>query len=200
MSNASMSNASMSTSHPVPFLERLVLALLPYFLPTAPDLATARAEIIETLTAYGPRTRSEMLNAVQVIAFSFAALDTLADAKAPDMSPSMRVRYQGCANSLSRTSQQNEKTLAYRLAGDVPARAEPKAEPINDVPDVKVQETLEQARSDIATFRERLTGARPAALAPANSKQNENNRLWGTAMMNILAEMGMPVQPAAPAP
>jgi hypothetical protein len=28
-------------------------------------------------------------------------------------------------------------------------------------------------------------------------EQDQNKRLWGQAMVNILAEMGMPVQPAA---
>ncbi|MDB5400525.1 MAG: hypothetical protein JWQ55_2543, partial [Rhodopila sp.] len=63
-------------------MERLIFFLMPYFTAATADLTLARLEVLETLASYGARTRSELLNAVQVIAFSFSTLDTLHEAKA----------------------------------------------------------------------------------------------------------------------
>ncbi len=125
----------MPTFEPSHFLERLVLSLMPYFAAIIPDPETARVEILETLASYGGRTWSELINAARIIAFSFAALDTLSEAEAPDMSAAMRLRHRGCANNLNRSCQQNEQILAKRLSLDPPAATEPTAEPLNDVPE-----------------------------------------------------------------
>ncbi|MDR3531892.1 MAG: hypothetical protein P4L90_15260 [Rhodopila sp.] len=181
-----------------PFLDRMILFLMPYFLKITPDFDVARAEILETLASYGARTRSEVLNAVQIIAFGFSALDVLAEAKAIEMSPSMKLRYRGCANSLNRSCQQNEKTLAKRLACDLPDAA-PAAEPADDISEAEVQEVLQQTRAKIETYRNRLSGARPATgphAIPA-SQPERHNRLWSGAMMDALAGTGAPVQSAA---
>lgn len=189
------------TPHANPFLERLILFLLPYFLPVCPDHAVARAEIIETLASYGATSRSEVINAARVIAFSFAALDTLAEAKEPGLSPSLRLRHKGCANNLNRSCQQNERMLADRLARPAPEAPQPGQEPLADVPDTEFHAAIQQAEASIASHRSRLAApqsprlpSRP--LPPAEKARND--RLWGAAMVNILAEMGMPVQPAAP--
>jgi len=168
-----------------PFLERLILFLMPYFAAITPDPDLTRAEILETLASYGARTRSEMLNAAQIIAFSFSTLDSLAEAKTPEMSPSMRLRHRGCATNLNRSGRQNEQTLAKRLASPVPNAPEPAAEPLNDVPEAEFEQALQHAQAQIATYRNRRSPAEEA----------ENKRLWGSAMINILSEMGMPVQP-----
>jgi hypothetical protein len=181
------------------FFEQLILFLLPYFLPAAPDPAVARAEILETLASYGGRTRSEILNAAHIIAFSFAALDTLAEAKDPDLSPSLRLRYRGCANNLNRSCQQNEKTLARRMAADA---VEPTEEPVKDLPDAEFHEAIQHAEANIAAYRNCPGGNRSPgspSLTLRVSQGDKNNRLWGSAMMSILTEIGMPVQRASPA-
>ncbi len=108
-------------------LEQIIRFLLPCFLATAVDLDAARQDILDTLRSYGARTRAELLNAAQIIAFSLSALDTLSEAGSGVMSPAMRLRYRGCANGLSRSSQQNEHALQQRLCTDpvVPEHAEP---------------------------------------------------------------------------
>jgi hypothetical protein len=97
------------------FLEHLIRFLMPYFLNAAPSIEEAWAEILETLASYGARTRQEFLLAAQTIAFGLSTLDILADAKSMEMSPSMRLRYRGCANSLNRAGQETEKALAKLL-------------------------------------------------------------------------------------
>jgi hypothetical protein len=181
-----------------PYIERLVLWLLPYFLPVAPDLAIARGEILETLASYGARTRAELLSAAQIIAFGFSALDTLAEAKTAEMSLSMRLRYKGCANNLNRSGQKTEQILAKRQASDVPEQ--PGADPYDDLPDPQFEEALTQAKAEFETHRSRLAAASPSILPPRPNpaaQQDANKRMWGQAMVNVLAEMGMPVQPAA---
>jgi hypothetical protein len=74
---------------------------MPYFLSFSRDPAIARSEILETIQSYGVRTRAEALNAVQILAFGYSALDTLAEAGATEMSPAMRLRFRGSANALN---------------------------------------------------------------------------------------------------
>jgi len=168
---------------------------MPYFLVTIPDHDAARTEILETLASYGARTRSEMLNAVMIIAFGLSALDMLAEAKAMEMSPSMRLRLRGCANNLNRSSQQNEQILARRLACEVPAPPPPAAEPIDDMPDAEFAAALRQTHAQIASYRNRLSGTRPAT-APQPVPER-NKRLGGSAIMNAFAEMVLPPHPTS---
>lgn len=93
--------SSPATLQPGPFLKRLVTYLVPYFLAVTADKGQAEAEVLETLAAYGARTRAELVRAVQTIAFSFSALEVLAEAKmgAPKMPATLRLRYLGCAIS-----------------------------------------------------------------------------------------------------
>jgi hypothetical protein len=141
--------------HPNPFLERLIRFLMPYFIPVCTDEATAREDILETLASYAGRSRSEIINAARIIAFSFAALDTLAEAKASGLSPSMGLRYRGCANNLNRSCQQNEQILAKRLACDLPLPPLPTDEPIDDLPDPDFHKAIEQAEASIESYRDR---------------------------------------------
>ena len=183
--------ATTSTPHPNPFLERIILFLLPYFLPVCPDPAIARAEILETLASFGATSRSEVINAARIIAFSFAALDTLAEGKDTDLSPSMRVRYKGCANNLNRSCQQNERMLAERLARSAPYTPPipplvPAQEPVNDVADADFHAAIQHAEANIANYRDSLAATRSPRLPSrplSASQKDQNNRLWGSAMM-----------------
>jgi hypothetical protein len=181
-------------------MERVILFLMPYFLSVCPDLDVAHAEILETLASYGGRTRAEVLNASRIIAFSFSALDMLAEAKMTEMTVSMRLRYNGCANNLNRSCQQNENALAKRLDRDIPDAARP-AEPVNDVPDTDFEDAIQHAEAKIAIQRNR-SALPPSGILPsrpmAPAEREENNRQWGRAFVNILAEMGMPNGPDAP--
>jgi len=181
-----------------PFLERLIRFLMPYFIDIAVDTAAARAEILETIGSYGARTRSEMLNAAQIIAYGLSALEMLSDAKTTEMSHSMRLRFRGCANGLNRAGQQNEKVLAKRLACDRPVAETPVTDPVNDLADARIEEVIDHTANNIVFQRalERgaaLTSAKPQP-APS-SGPDPYARMWGEAMVNVLAEMGMPVQP-----
>lgn len=103
------------------FLNRLIRFLMPFFLDTDGDVETAQQEILETLASYGARTRAELLSAAQIVAYSMSALEALNEAKGDDLSPAMRLRLRGCANGMNRASQQNETTLAKRIASETQA-------------------------------------------------------------------------------
>ena len=145
------------------FIERLLRFLIPYFTDVGADLAAARAEALETLAAYGARTRAELLCAVQIIVFSFAALEALSETKTTDMSSSMRIRFRGCANNLNRNSQKTEQTLAKRLACDAPRATDTAADPINDLPDLQVEDILQQTQAMIETCHNQASGHRSAS-------------------------------------
>src|ERR1700722_2424020 len=139
---------------PAAFLETIIACLMPYFAGEA-TTQEARTEILDTLASYATRTRAEMLQAAQIIAFGMTTLDVLAEARAVEMSPSMRVRYRGCANGLNRSTLQTEKALDLRLAGDVPIAPNPMPEPINDVQEAGVAAAIKQAQAEIDTCRNR---------------------------------------------
>jgi hypothetical protein len=172
-------------SQAAPFLEGMIRFLLPYFLTFIPDQAAARAEIIETLASYGARTRAEALNAVQVIAFSFTALETLSEAKETEMSLSMRLRYRGCANNLDRSTQRNEATLAKRQAADPPQQQDPTAERA----EAETQEALQQVHEEIQLYRSTLSAAHPAAAPyprPLTPAEQLNIAAYSNAMVGAL--------------
>jgi hypothetical protein len=185
-----------------PFLERLILFLMPYFLTATGDHDAARAEIVETIASYGPRTRAEMINAVQIIAFSFSALDVLAEASAASgMSPAQRLRHRGCANNLNRSARQNEDTLAARLAAKVPEMADLPAEPVDDVSEAAFEEALQRAQTQITAYRSGVGATASAALPPARSASRPDQDQWlpEEPMINAVTQRGIPPRPASAA-
>src|ERR1700722_11665729 len=179
---------------PAAFLETIIACLMPYFAGEA-TTQEARSEIIDTLASYATRTRSEMLQAAQIIALGMTTLDVLAEAKTAEMSPSMRLRYRGCANGLNRSTLGTEKALDQRLACELPAAPETMPELINDFPDAEVQTAVEHARAAIETHHDRLPGVCPAIGAGQTTQEERSKRLWAGAMIETLTQMGIPVQP-----
>lgn len=178
---------------PGAFLETIIAFLLPYFAGAAADMHEARTEILDTLASYATRTRAEMLQAAQIIAFGMTTLDVLAEARTAEMSPSMRIRYRGCANGLNRSTLQTEKALDQRLAGDVPIAPDPMPEPLNDVQEADVAAAIEQAQAEIDAYRNR---AHPAVVGTDAETHSElSKKLWAGAMMDTLKQLGIEVQP-----
>jgi hypothetical protein len=179
-----------------PFRERMILCLLPHFLTVAANFDDARAEALETLASYGARTRAEVINAVRIIAFSFASLDLLGEATAEGVTPAMRLRYCGGANSLNRACQQDEKSLAKRLARELTQPAEPASDPLDDMTDAELAAAIEQARAQIDNARAHSRGPVPAARAIPAPSQDPNQPPWNHPM--IISPV-TPFQHASPA-
>jgi hypothetical protein len=158
------------------------------------DFDVARTEVLETLEAYGARTRSEMITAARIIAFSFSALELLAEAKNTEMEPAMRLRVRACANNLNRSSQQDEKSLAKRLLCDIPDGVQSADDLIDDMPEAEFEAALQHAQAEIASYRNRLSGVRPAH--SPQPQPPSHNRPLGGAVMNAFAQSATPPQPA----
>jgi hypothetical protein len=187
---------------PGPFADRLAAFLLPYWRTLTEDYDLARADVEETIASYGARTRAELINAVQIIANSFAALDVLAEAKLQyqDLSPTMRLRYRGCANSLNRSCQYAQKALDKRLSCDVPQAPQPAAEPHADVSDDDAAEILRRTQAAIDACRNRLANAQPAILpnGALNFPPDRSQRRSASAIMQALSAGGSPKGVVAP--
>ncbi len=171
---------------PNAYLETIIAFLLPYFSTAAADIREARSEIIDTLASYATRTRAEMLQAAHIIALGMTTLDVLAEAKTAEMSPSMRLRYRSCANSLNRSTLQTEKALDLRLCDQLTAAADPMPEPINDLQEPELKAAIEQAQAKIDTHRNR---------AHPPTHEERNKKLWASAMIDALNQLGVAVQP-----
>jgi hypothetical protein len=189
--------------HPSAFLESIIAFLLPSVMTAAKDVRDARNEIIETLGSYGTRTRSEMLQAAQIIALGMTTLDVLAEAKTAEMSQSMRLRYRSCANGLNRSTLRTEKALDERLAYDPPPPVPDKLpEPVNDLPDADLEIAMEHARAAIKAHRDHVAASRRDRDAgnddrvAASRPDSGNNPSWAGAMMDTLQQMGLPVGPS----
>lgn len=186
------------------FLESIIRLLMPFFLGAAADIDAARADILHTLASYGARTRTELLHAAQIIAFSMSTLETLAEAKDGDLSPNMRLRLRGCANGLSRSGQQNEKALDQSLAYDPPApvRPTPEAAPIKS--------TIQPAPSaagmfhpNIAPVASSLPQSQPAPAKPMPGTEpphsDYSDQIWIAAMKEVFGGINQGT-PATPTP
>jgi hypothetical protein len=201
-------------SLPSAFLESVIAFLLPYVATAAKDMRDARNEIIELLGSYGTRTRSEMLQAAQIIAFSMTTLDVLAEAKTAEMSQSMRLRYRSCANGLNRSTMRTEKVLDERLAYDPPpAIPDTVPEPVNDVPDADLEIAMEHARAAIKEHRDHVAATsrsrtgnshngnahngnpHAASPHPGHPTNGNNNPPWAGPMIDTLQKA-----PVAPSP
>jgi hypothetical protein len=187
---------------PSRFLERLVNLLIPYFLQICPDFDSARDEILETLASYGPRTRAEMLCAAQVVAYSMSGLGVLEEAAAPNISPSMRLRFSGCANGLSRSAQQSQAALDKRLKSEATSRqlAEEDIQ-IDEAFEAQVIEQVRQTQLLVEAAQERLARTNPEAARRAIPTQHDlDSPPWRNPMLAAaIATTGPPAAPASAA-
>ena len=143
---------------PSPFLDHIVVALAPFVSTADDNEETTRAAILDMLRAYGAQTPAELLHAALIIAFSLSALDTLARAQSNEMSDSLRLRYQTCANALNRAARQNTAALQKSLSCDTPPTRP--HHPADDMTDEDIQTLLH-------TFQQQVT-ATPNRLKPAS--------------------------------
>jgi hypothetical protein len=103
---------SLATSFPAAVLETILIRLAALFLTGAGgDIAGARHAASQMLVAYHPETEDELSLAASIIAFSFQALEALAQAAAPDIPLTRILRLRSGAVSLSRESAKAERRL-----------------------------------------------------------------------------------------
>jgi hypothetical protein len=107
-----LARVSLATSFPAAVLETILTRLAAFFLTGAGgDIAGARHAASQMLVAYHPETEDELSLAASIIAFSFQALEALAQAAAPDIPLTRILRLRSGAVSLSRESAKAERRL-----------------------------------------------------------------------------------------
>lgn len=103
--------------HPGDVLISLIVALLaPIFLAvTAGDVALARLAAMETINDYRARNNTDLVAIAQIIGCGLAALGSLSQSMADDLSLSMTLRLRNNAVSLNRSAEQNRRVLRAPL-------------------------------------------------------------------------------------
>jgi hypothetical protein len=106
--------------HPGGVLLHLIAALLaPIFLGvTAGDVALARKAAIETINDYRARNNIDLIAIAQIVGCGLAALGSLSQSMAEDLSLSMILRLRGSAVSLNRSAEQNRRVINAPLPDD----------------------------------------------------------------------------------
>jgi hypothetical protein len=182
------------------FMERIILSLLPYFAATLSDGQDVRDTIICALSGYAARTRAEILEAAQILAYSFTALDSLAEAASEDVSLPMRLRLRGQTNALNRSKKQCQTALADSLCMDAVESAPLHLEPapigtavIQSAPEVPVVQPKTAPLAPAEDQRVAAPTALPAAapipprVATASMSQGAGSmRLPGASIAAIL--------------
>src|ERR1700742_1560292 len=106
--------------HPGGILLHLIATLLaPIFLGvTAGNVALAHLAATETINDYRARNNTDLVAIAQIVGCGLAALCSLSQSMADDLSLSMTLRLRGNAISLNRSAEQNRRVLNAPLRQD----------------------------------------------------------------------------------
>ncbi len=160
--------------------EQVVCHLAPFFLDAARgDSADAKAAAQAMLDGYDTQTTEQLQLAAQIIAFSFAALDSLRRAAAePDLPVNIQLRLRGNANAMNRSAQQCRRALQLRRkAGATPNVSSPQkagATPARTYTDADVAAAVQKAAEVIGYARSDLKSGKPMTYT---KRLQENERL-----------------------
>ncbi len=202
-----------------PFMEVIVVSLMPFFVATSATLDEARGAILAALASYGARTQAELAEAAQVLALGLATLESLSEATISGTSVTTRLRLRGNANALNRSKKQCQQALTDSL-GTEPA--EPAATASGE-PEADLGAAIRHARAMANLATNQATSQQPAATRPAVvptpgpttsavtvpqmtpqrpapeqlTTQQKNQMLWASAMGQVIGKI-LPGNSAAP--
>lgn len=139
---------SLAATLPAAIVETILTRLALLFLSGANgDQQVARHAATHALAAHHPETEVELRLAAAIIAFSFHALEALAQAAAPDMPLARVLRLRGSAVSLSRESHKAQRRLD-QLQNARRQGIAPQPEPAQPQPKIeKALEVIEDTRT-----------------------------------------------------
>lgn len=181
------------TRHPSDILIDLIAALLtPMFIgPAGGDLRYARMAALETIWSYKVATQADLIQVVQIIAFSLASIQTLCAAMTGDVSLPVLLRLNNSAERLNRAEGRVRKT---RQADQAQAAAHPPSPHHPPAP-----------RPDAVPHPKPVPRAHPAADTPAERVRDARETLAAVyaseaAKSQAPKQTAAPVSPAAVAP
>jgi hypothetical protein len=216
---------SQSTTPPRPSLliELVLIFLTPMFLCVSDgDIPRARQAAAETLNAYGARSVLGVVIAAKLIAYELAALASLSQSMADDISPSLVLRFRGNANTLDLAADRNRQLLAQQR---IPAGAERYTEEQAAAAVAEAQKRVQQAVASLrpaaqpAAARAQPAPTRPAPTRPAPTQpaatepaatqspptqpapmsDAEHRTAWADAMATVAAEFTADLDKLPPA-
>src|SRR5689334_19131933 len=106
--------APASADLPDPSADPLMMIVIAFLAPMflwVGDIALARAAAFETLNAYRITSHRSLITAAKVIAFELAALCSLSQSMAEDVSIPLALRLRSNANSMDRAADRNRRAL-----------------------------------------------------------------------------------------
>jgi hypothetical protein len=186
-------------------LELILIFLTPMFLYVSDgDLPRARQAAVETLNAYGARSVVGVVIAAKIIAYEIAALASLTQSLADDISPQLALRFRGNANSLDRSADRNRQLLEQQRT---PAGAERLTEENAAAAVAEAQQRVQQA---VASLRPpvqpvgqpaaQFATQPPTAPMPQPRTSDEQRRTaWADAMAHVAAEFTADLDKLPPA-
>jgi hypothetical protein len=185
---------SITPPRPNLLIELILVLLTPMFLCVSDgDIPRARQAAAETLNAYGARSLLGVVLAAKIIAYELAALASLSQSMADDISPQLALRFRGNANSLDRAAERNRQLLERQR---IPAGAERLTEENAAAAVAEAQKRVQQAVASLrAPAQPAAQPAGPPAIQPATAPMpqadmgdEQRRTAWAQAMAHVAAE------------
>ncbi|MFL5282197.1 MAG: hypothetical protein ACJ8AW_14725 [Rhodopila sp.] len=196
---------SITPPRPNLLIELILVLLTPMFLCVSDgDIPRARQAAAETLNAYGARSLLGVVLAAKIIAYELAALASLSQSMADDISPQLALRFRGNANSLDRAADRNRQLLERQR---IPAGAERYTEEQAATAVAEAQQRVQQAVASLRPAAQSVTRpaaqpeAQPATAPTPQPRMSDEQRraAWADAMATVAAEFTADLDKLLPA-
>jgi hypothetical protein len=173
------------------------------------DITLARAAAIETLNAYRITSHRSLITAAKIIAFELAALGSLSQSMAEDISIPLALRLRANANSMDRAADRNRAALENEeRAAAVTARTSHLTEEAAAASVAEAQRAVRDAKARARSGQPPVppSPAVPPTMPPALAAQFRNptteqqwQAAWAEAMADVAAEFTADLSKLPPA-
>jgi hypothetical protein len=196
---------SITPPRPNLLIELILVLLTPMFLCVSDgDIPRARQAAAQTLNAYGAHSLLGVVLAAKIIAYELAALASLSQSMADDISPQLALRFRGNANSLDRAADRNRQLLERQR---IPAGAERYTEEQAATAVAEAQQRVQQAVASLRPAAQSVTQpaaqpeAQPATAPTPQPRMSDDQRraAWADAMATVAAEFTADLDKLPPA-
>src|SRR4051812_12983455 len=184
---------SIPPPRPNLLIELILVLLTPMFLCVSDgDIPRARQAAAQTLNAYGAHSLLGVVLAAKIIAYELAALASLSQSMADDISPQLALRFRGNATSLARAAARTRQLLERQR---IPAGAERYTEEQAATAVAEAQQRVQQAVASLRPAAQSTTQpaqpeAQPATAPTPQLRMSDEQRraAWADAVATVAAE------------